>query len=124
MSNGDVIVTGHVEDVRPYFARSAVFVCPLRSGSGMQAKILEAMAMGVPVVTTSVGFRPFEEATAGKDIIVADNAKSFAREVVNLLKNKELRRSVAQNARNLVEEKYNWPSIVNNLDMMYEGLKT
>jgi len=124
MSDGDVTVTGRVEDVRPYFARSAVFVCPLRSGSGMQTKILEAMAMGVPVVTTSMGAEAFEGATPGKDIIVADDARRFAEEVIRLLKDKELRQSVAQNARELVQQKYGWSSVVKRLDMMYERHKT
>jgi sugar transferase (PEP-CTERM/EpsH1 system associated) len=122
MSCGDVIVTGRVEDVRPYFARSAVFVCPLRSGSGMQTKILEAMAMGVPVVTTSMGSEAFEEATVGRDIMVADDARRFAEKVICLLKDKELRQSVALNARKLVERKYGWSSIVKRLDMIYETL--
>ncbi|MFC1719020.1 glycosyltransferase, partial [Candidatus Poribacteria bacterium] len=90
MSDNDVVVTGRVEDVRPYFDSSAVFVCPLRSGSGMQTKLLEAMAMEVPVVTTSLGFEALE-ATAGRDMIVANDAKGFAQEVIRLLKDKELR---------------------------------
>jgi sugar transferase (PEP-CTERM/EpsH1 system associated) len=121
MSNGDIVVTGHVEDVRPYFGKSAVFVCPLRSGSGMQAKILEAMAMGVPVVTSSMGFEAIE-ATAGQDIIVADDAKKFAQEVIKLLKNRNWRQTVAQNARRLVEKKYNWSSIVKRVDAIYESV--
>ena len=80
MSSGDAIVTGRVEDVRPYFNKSSVFVCPLRSGSGMQTKILEAMAMEVPVVTTSLGFEALE-AIRGEHIIVADGAKKFAQEI-------------------------------------------
>jgi len=123
MSNGDIVVTGHVEDVRPYFDKSAVFVCPLRSGSGMQAKILEAMAMGVPVVTTSMGFEALE-ADAGKDIIVADGAKKFADEVIKLLKDKERRQNVAQSARKLVEQKYGWSSVVKRVDDIYESVLT
>ena len=121
--NGDIVVTGHVEDVRPYFDKSAVFVCPLRSGSGMQAKILEAMAMGVPVVTTSMGFEAID-AVSGKDIIIADNAKKFAQEVVKLLKDRDWRQSVAQNARRLVEEKYGWSSVVKRIDAIYENILT
>ena len=121
MSGGDIVVTGRVEDVRPYFAKSAVFVCPLRSGSGMQAKILEAMAMGVPVVTTSMGFEAIE-ATAGRDIIIADNARRFAQKVIRLLKDRDLRQSVAQNARRLVEKKYGWPAVVERLDAIYKNI--
>ena len=120
-TSDDVIVTGRVEDVRPYFDKSAVFVCPLRSGSGMQTKILEAMAMEVPVVTTSLGFEALE-ATAGKNIIVADGAGKLAQEVIRLLKDKELRRSIAQNGRKLVERKYGWSSVVRRLDVVYEDI--
>ncbi|MGQ9610073.1 MAG: glycosyltransferase, partial [bacterium] len=122
LSNGDIVVTGHVEDVRPYFDRSAVFVCPLRSGSGMQAKILEAMAMGVPVVTTSMGATAIVDAVAGKDILIANDVKSFAKEVIRLLKDKDLRCNIAQNARKLVEEKYNWGFIVNDINEMYQSI--
>ena len=121
MSDDDVVVTGRVEDVRPYFDRANVFVCPLRSGSGMQTKILEAMAMEVPVVTTSLGFEALE-ATEGRDIIIADDAKKFAQEVIRLLNDKELRQSITQNARRLVEEKYGWSSVVRRLNTVYEDI--
>ncbi len=121
-SNGDIVVTGHVEDVRPYFDRSAVFVCPLRSGSGMQAKILEAMAMGVPVVTTSIGATALE-AVDGRDIIVADDTKVFAEKVLELLKDSDLRNYIAKNARKLVEEKYEWSTIVRRFDEIYKSIK-
>ena len=121
-SNGDIVVTGHVEDIRPYFDKSAVFVCPLRSGSGMQTKLLEAMAMGVPIVTTSMGATAFVDAVAGKHIIIADDVKSFAKEVIRLLKDKDLRYNISQNARKFVEEKYNWRLIVNNLNEIYQSI--
>ena len=87
----------------------------------MQTKIIEAMAMKVPVVTTSLGFEALE-ATEGRDIIVADDAKKFAQEVIRLLKDKELRQSIAQNGRKLVEEKYGWPSVVGRLNTVYEDI--
>jgi sugar transferase (PEP-CTERM/EpsH1 system associated) len=123
MTNGDIVVTGHVEDVRPYFDKSAVFVCPLRCGSGMQAKILEAMAMGVPVVTTSMGFTALD-AVAEKDIIVVDDPKLFANRVIQLLKDKNLRQDIALNARKLVEEKYGWAFIVERFNAIYESIIT
>lgn len=120
-ANGDIIVTGRVEDVRPYFHKSAVFVCPLRSGSGMQAKILESMAMGVPVVTSSMGIQALE-ASVGKDILVADDPKKFAESVINLLKDKDLRNNISNNGRKLVEEKYGWKSIVDRFNKIYEKI--
>jgi len=121
-SNDDVFVTGHVEDVRPYFNKAAVFVCPLRSGSGMQAKILEAMAMGVPVVTTSIGITAVD-AVPGRDILVADDNESFAREVIRLIKDNDFRSDISGNARKLVEENYRWDAIVDNFDRIYESLR-
>ena len=73
-----VTVTGYVPDVRPYFEKASVFVAPLRAGSGIQTKNLEAMAMGVPVVTTSVGAMGLE-ADIGKELLVADNTRRFCR---------------------------------------------
>lgn len=121
-SKDDIIVTGQVEDVRPYFDKSAVFVCPLRSGSGMQTKILEAMAMGVPVVTTSIGATALE-AVDGRDIIVADDIKVFSEKIIELIKNRDLRNYIARNARKLVEEKYEWSIIVRRFDEIYKGIK-
>jgi sugar transferase (PEP-CTERM/EpsH1 system associated) len=120
-SSSDMVVTGRVEDVRPYFNKASVFICPLRSGSGMQTKILEAMAMGVPVVTTSMGFEALD-ATAGRDIVVADDANVFAQEVIKLLKDKELRRDIAHNARMLVEEKYGWQTVIKRFDSIYKDI--
>jgi glycosyltransferase involved in cell wall biosynthesis len=121
-SNRDIVVTGHVPETRPYFAQSAVFVSPMRGGSGIQAKNLEAMAMGVPVVTTSVGAAGIE-AKVGHDLIVADEPKEFASKVIQLLDDPELRREIGQNGRRLVEEKYNWPDVVGRLEKIYEEIR-
>lgn len=117
----DIVVTGHVPDVRPYFADSAVFVCPLRSGSGMQTKNLEAMAMGVPIVTTSIGLEGLE-ATSGKEIFVADDPNDFANHVIQLIREPELRRKISENGRKLVETKYSWPKITKRLTQIYEQI--
>ncbi len=118
----NIVVTGHVPDTRPYFARSAVFVSPLRGGSGMQTKNLEAMAMGVPVVTTSVGAAGIDEATPGRDLLVADEPKEFAAKVIQLLEDRQLRQEIGHNGRRLVEDKYNWDSVVSRLDRIYEQI--
>jgi glycosyltransferase involved in cell wall biosynthesis len=97
---------GFVEDSRPYLSNS-IFIAPLLSGSGTRLKILEAMSLECPVVATPIACEGIT-AENYKDIIIADNPKDFAREVVNLLKNKELRREIGKNARSLVVEKYDW----------------
>lgn len=116
---GDTVVTGHVEDVRPYFEMASVFVCPLRSGSGIQTKNLEAMAMGVPVVTTSFGFEGIE-ARPGRDLIVADRPEEIASQVVNLMRNPTLRDRIGRNGRRLVEERYSWRVVGRRLEEVYE----
>jgi len=121
IASDDIVITGHVPDVRPYFDDSAVFVCPLRSGSGMQAKNLEAMAMGVPIVTTSIGLEGLE-ATPDREIFVADKPKDFANYVIRLIKEPSLRREISENERKLVETKYSWPEIVKGLNQIYERI--
>lgn len=113
-----VIVTGYVPDVRPYFEKASVFVAPLRAGSGIQTKNLEAMAMQVPVVTTSVGAMGLE-ADAGKELLVADTPVDFAEHVNQLLDSERLRASLAQTARSRIEDSYSWEAIGDRLKDVY-----
>ena len=113
-----VVVTGYVPDVRPYFEKASVFVAPLRAGSGIQTKNLEAMAMGVPVVTTSVGAMGLE-ADIGKELLVADTPAGFAKHVVHLLSNAHSRETFAQTARTRVETHYSWEAIAERLKHVY-----
>ena len=113
-----VIVTGYVPDVRPYFEKASVFVAPLRAGSGIQTKNLEAMAMGVPVVTTSVGAMGLE-ADIGTELLVADTPADFAEQVIHLLDNECLRKTLAQTARTRVENSYSWEAIGDRLKHVY-----
>ncbi len=113
-----VVVTGYVPDVRPYFEKASVFVAPLRAGSGIQTKNLEAMAMGVPVVTTSVGAMGLE-ADNGKELLVADTPADFAKQVVHLLNDERSRGTLAQTARTCVETNYSWEAIGERLKHVY-----
>ena len=122
IANGiNVIVTGHVPDIRPYFDQAAVFVSPLRSGSGVQVKNLEAMGMGVPVVTTSIGAQGLE-AKAGQDILIADAPEKFARHVIDLIQSSDLRQKIGDAGRQLVEAKYNWPILAQRLEAVYSRI--
>ncbi len=105
-----VVFTGYLEDVRPRVARSMVCVVPLTVGGGTRLKILEAMALGTPVVSTSKGAEGLE-VTSEHDILIADEPAAFAEAVLRLLSDRELRNRLAKNGRRLVREKYDWNTI-------------
>lgn len=118
---GRIHVTGFVEDVRDYFAKAAVFVVPLRVGGGMRVKLLQAMAMARPVVSTSIGAEGIR-VEDGQDLLLADTAPEFATCVVRLLRDQSLRERLGQNARRLVEEHYSWETATDLLEQVYREL--
>jgi glycosyltransferase involved in cell wall biosynthesis len=105
-----VSLSGYVEDIRPLVAGSAACVVPIRQGGGTRLKILEAMALGTPVVSTSKGAEGLE-VTPERDILIADEPYEFAAQVVRLLGNVGLAEQLALQARRLVEEQYDWTEI-------------
>ena len=115
-----VIVTGYVPDVRPYFQNASVFVAPLRAGSGIQTKNLEAMAMGVPVVTTSIGAMGLE-AEADKELLIADTPELFAERVSHLIENLDIQHNFAKAGRKRVEASYDWQVLVERLEQVYQS---
>jgi glycosyltransferase involved in cell wall biosynthesis len=116
-----VIVTGFVEDLDPYFARSALMVIPVRAGGGMRVRILEAFARAMPVVTTTVGLEGIQ-AQPGQDVLVADTPADFAQSVIKLLQDKMLQDKLSANGRRLVENKYDWQVVLADLGNTYERL--
>lgn len=106
-ANEHVEFTGRVEDVRTVVGACEVFVCPLQFGSGIKTKNLEAMAMGVPVVTTTIGAENIH-AVNGRDWIVADDNQDFADQVVRLMEEPELRQMLRQNAQDFVQSNFTW----------------
>lgn len=118
-----IVVTGAVPDVRPYFEKASLFVAPLRAGSGIQTKNLEAMAMGVPVVTTSVGAMGLK-ADIGTELLVADTPETFAEQVNHLVDNRDLRETISQAGRKRVETTYSWHVIGEQLEKVYAGALT
>ena len=97
--------TGTVADMRPHLLASTVVVVPLRFASGTRIKILEACAVGKPVVSTSLGAEGLELEN-GKDIVVADNPDEFARAVIALLQDPVQRETIARHARSVIVERY------------------
>ena len=110
MLDDSVTLTGYVDDVRIPVCEAMVCVVPIRQGGGTRLKILEAMALGTPVVSTSKGAEGLA-VVDGVHILLADDPQSFARCTVRLLQDVELRRQLAGNARRLVEERYDWSKI-------------
>ena len=113
-----VVVTGRVPEIKPYFAEATVFVVPLRIGSGTRLKILEALAMGKAVVSTSVGAEGLD-LKDGEEIFIADEPTTFADAVTRLLTDASLRRRIGENGRARVEQDYDWRSIGEKLHQLY-----
>lgn len=108
--DGQVELTGYLPDIRPAVAESWACVVPLRMGGGTRLKILEAMALGTPVISTPKGAEGLE-VQDGVHLLLADNASEFAAQVLRLLGSPELRDSLRRNAARLVAEKYEWSLI-------------
>jgi polysaccharide biosynthesis protein PslH len=109
-----IIVTGEVEDVRGYIAESSIMIVPLRMGTGTRFKILEAMSMGIPVVSTSIGCEGLD-VTNNKDILISDNPEEFSQAIINLINNKVLYEQISTEGRKAAEN-YSWDNIGANFN--------
>jgi len=114
----NIVVTGFVEDVRDYLAAADVCVVPLRIARGIQNKILEAMAMGKPVVTTPQAFEGIK-AVSGEEIIPADDEDMFAAAVIDLLQDKQKAEIMGAKARRCMEAHYSWDRNLSVLDGIF-----
>jgi len=112
-----VTVTGAVPDVRPYYRQSAVSVAPLRIARGIQNKVLQAMALGVPVVATTAAARGLE-ARRDEHFLVEDEPARFAEAVVGLLRDRDARRRLAARARSFVEAHHSWPVLLARIESL------
>jgi glycosyltransferase involved in cell wall biosynthesis len=110
-----VEVTGRVEQIAPWFRSSRLLAVPLRIGGGTRLKILEAMAHGLPVVTTSIGCAGLD-VVHERDVLIADDPAAFARCVDRLLADDGLAAAMARRARLTVQERYDWRAIGDALE--------
>lgn len=110
LAGGRLQVTGTVDDVRPYYGKAFAVAVPLRVGSGTRLKILEAMAAGVPVVSTRLGAEGID-AEHGRDILLADTPAEMVDALSLLYRDAELRSRLSKGGRKLVAEHYDWPAI-------------
>ena len=113
-----VVVTGVVEDPRPYIAAAAVYVAPLRMGGGTRFKLLEAMAQGRPIVSTTLGAEGFA-VQSGRELLLADRPADFAGAVLRLLETPAEAQGLAQAGRAFARAGYDWSVIVPKLEAAY-----
>ena len=111
-------VLGYVDDVRDFYRTHAVLAAPIRSGAGTRVKILEAMAAGVPVVSTTIGAEGIQ-CRSGVDILIADEPQAFVRQLSAVLTSATHAQDIALAARQLVSSNYDWDAIVENLERLY-----
>jgi glycosyltransferase involved in cell wall biosynthesis len=115
----DVRVTGFVDDVRPYLEQAAVFVAPLRYASGMQNKVVEAMAMRVPVVTTSSVAKGLRvEDNGDPPLLLAEGEEETAEQILHLLRNRAARLQLADEGRRYVESHFDWSRSASMLEQV------
>lgn len=110
-STKNITLAGYVDDVKSLIVSGTVSIAPLLGGGGTRLKILEAMALGTPVVATSKGAEGLD-AHSGEHLLIADSAGDFAESTVRLLKEAGLRQHIAVNSQKLVREKYDWGCIM------------
>jgi glycosyltransferase involved in cell wall biosynthesis len=120
-SNQNVTLAGYVDDIKGLIASSTVALAPLWSGGGTRLKILEAMAIGTPVVATSKGAEGLD-AQSGEHLFVADEPDKFAKYAINLLTDGDLRYKMAGNANHFVREKYDWARVMPELLSLIEQI--
>ena len=102
-----IIISGWLDDMRDAYAQSKIFIAPMRIGTGLQNKLLEAMSMRLPCITTSLANGSLH-AEDGKEILVGDNEQELAKHIIALLTDKEKAESVAQNGYDFVHRVYDW----------------
>ena len=119
---GALLLTGEVSDVRPYLAGAAVYVVPMRIGGGVRLKLLEALALELPVVSTSMGAEGLAGLRAGEHCLIADDAAGFADATLRLLDDQALGRRLGAAGRILACQRYDWSAIVPQLEALYQGI--
>lgn len=117
LKSNKIIVTGWVDDISEYYAKSKVFVAPMQIGTGLQNKLLEAMAMQIPCITSNLANNALN-AEPNKSVLIGENPNDYANHIVQLLDNKDLYQKIASNGFRFVKENYTWQgstSILENL---------
>jgi len=115
-------VLGFVDNLDEFLIETGVFIIPLRIGGGVKVRLMNALAMGLPIVTTSIGVEGIE-ATHMEDLIVSDTAEEFAEAVIKILTNQELKKKLCINGPRLINNKYSWEIIFNQINNIFSQIE-
>lgn len=121
LASDKVSVSGYVADIRECYASSSIFVAPMLTGSGLQNKLLEAMAMQLPCVTTSIANDSLG-ARDGSEVLIGDNAEAFAAHIVSLLRDADKRASLAQSGRQYALDHFSWETSCQQLEAVLKSV--
>jgi glycosyltransferase involved in cell wall biosynthesis len=121
-AEGVLTLTGEVPDARPYLAGAAVYVVPMRIGGGVRFKLLEALALEAPVVSTGMGAEGIDGLRDGEHCLLADAPAAFADSVLRLLADPTMGRQLGEAGRALMLGSYDWSAIVPRLEAIYQDL--
>lgn len=120
LANDQVIVTGYVPEVEPYFQKSRIFVAPLRFGAGMKGKIGQSLSLGLPTITTKIGAEGMG-LIDHQDVLIADTAEEFAQAVIELYDHRELWQKLADNSLETIK-RYQPATVQTNLETLLSNL--
>jgi glycosyltransferase involved in cell wall biosynthesis len=118
----NIEVTGWTEDIRPYYASAKVFVAPMQIGTGLQNKLLEAMAMKIPCITTPLANKALR-AKEGEEILVGETASELAEHAIYLLNHPEIANQIAMKGYEFVHQNFNWESATKKLEYLITNTK-
>ncbi len=117
LQSDKVTVTGWVDDMKPYYAQSRIFIAPMQIGTGLQNKLLEAMAMSLPCITTTLANAALRS-IHGRDVLVGDNENELAEHILSLLQDETLRQKIAESGNKFVKENYSWQTSTEKLERL------
>jgi len=118
LQSENIIVTGFVNSIADEYRTSSIAVSPVRVGAGTLNKVLEPMAMGIPVVSSPIGFEGIG-ALHGEEIILANNKREFIDSVINLLSDQSYRQHIGEGGKNLVTQKFSWDKVSDQLESYF-----
>jgi glycosyltransferase involved in cell wall biosynthesis len=120
---GALTLTGEVPDARPYIAGAIVYIVPMRIGGGVRLKLLEALALEAPVVSTSMGAEGVAGLLADDHCLLADDPAAFADATLRLVGDRALGRRLGVSGRELVRQRYDWSVIMPRLEAIYDDFR-